>query len=474
MKICAYVQESFAKPTYRNECLDSRQFVGLRVVIDALSRAGYAVDWAGSATVHRYDLVLVSITSDCDWWSFIIERLRWQPGNYKVIIGGAGVLHVSPFLPSGDFFSLGRGEWSIVNLVRRLDGKDGEQDSSIIEASSFSPDRQYQVRQTSQPYPYALPLSKTRRFQEGPIGCNHKCLFCGYTWQRKFISQLDYYAMSDSLFGGIEAKERAMLDMAKDFSQVDFRHLRTTALDGMSERLRVAVGKPITRQMVVDFLSAMIHSDEKPHQIKLYNIVGYPGETLEDWKEFLDTLRQADKMAPQKERQWSIVLHSTPFRAMPATPMACAPMSKVNYRGKIGRTLGPALKGNLIYQGKNLWSVESMGTESLASVMLSAIAHRGDLKDWENIKRLCWTGRFWRASAQQKEATLEKYFDMDYLFGPFTSTTLPSRYLRTYCQVEKTWDERLWERRSMNGGKPVASGSPGGTWKETSQQKRTR
>lgn len=260
-----------------------------------------------------------------------------------------------------------------------------------------------------------------------------------------------------------------MLDMAKDFSQVDFRHLRTTALDGMSERLRVAVGKPITRQMVVDFLSAMIHSDEKPHQIKLYNIVGYPGETLEDWKEFLDTLRQADKMAPQKERQWSIVLHSTPFRAMPATPMACAPMSKVNYRGKIGRTLGPALKGNLIYQGKNLWSVESMGTESLASVMLSAIAHRGDLKDWENIKRLCWTGRFWRASAQQKEATLEKYFDMDYLFGPFTSTTLPSRYLRTYCQVEKTWDERLWERRSMNGGKPVASGSPGGTWKETSQ-----
>ena len=36
MKICAYVQESYAKANYKNECLDTRQFVGLRVVMDAL------------------------------------------------------------------------------------------------------------------------------------------------------------------------------------------------------------------------------------------------------------------------------------------------------------------------------------------------------------------------------------------------------------------------------------------------------
>lgn len=68
MKICAYVQEAYAKANYKNECMDARQFVGLRVIIDCLNRAGYEVDYAGIATVHQYDVVLVSLTSDCDWW----------------------------------------------------------------------------------------------------------------------------------------------------------------------------------------------------------------------------------------------------------------------------------------------------------------------------------------------------------------------------------------------------------------------
>ena len=442
MKICAYVQESYAKANYKNECLDTRQFVGLRVVMDALERSGYPVDWAGIATVHQYDLVLVSITSDCDWWSFVSERVRWRRGSYRVIIGGAGVLHVTPFLPFGDYFSLGRGEDSVPNLVRKLDGRTGEDDDSIIEAASFSPDRIYHIRQAERPYPYRIRLSSNRAFQEGPIGCNHGCLFCGYTWQRQFISPLDHYEMSDSLFGNIADKERAMLDLANDPGSIDFSRLRTTAIDGMSERLRCMVGKPITREIMAHFLRSMISSSAKPHQLKFYNIIGYPSETVEDWEEYLDTLREADHGAGSG-KQWSIVLHSTPFRAMPATPMACAPMSKRNYRGQVGRLLGAGLKGNLIYQGANLWSVESMGTDSLPTVMLSALAHRGSLSDAENIRRLCCTKAFWSASAAQREATLSRYFPMDRLFEAYTPETLPSRYLRTYRPVERAWGRRF-------------------------------
>lgn len=445
MRICAYVQEAYAKSTYKTECLDTRQFIGLRVVIDALQRAGYPVEWAGIATVHDYDIVLVSITSDCDWWSFIGERMRWRPGRYRVLIGGAGVLHVTPFLPFGDYFILGRGEASVPDLVRRLDGQDAPEDDSIIEASSFSPDRIYHIRQTDTPYPHRIRLSNTRCFQEGPIGCNHRCLFCGYTWHRRFVSTMDHYAMSDSLFGGIEDKERAMLDLARDKASIDFTHLRTTAIDGMSERLRRMVGKPITRSMMANFIRDMLQSSAKPHQLKFYNIVGYPGETVEDWTEYIETLREADMSAPERGKQWSIVLHSTPFRAMPATPLACAPMSKRNYRGEISRVLGPNLRGNLIYQGRSIWSVESMGTESLPSVMLSALAHRGSEEDSENIRRLCASSRFWRASAARREATLTHYFDMERLFGTFTPETLPSRYLRTWCPVERFWERRIWE-----------------------------
>lgn len=120
MKICAYVQETYSKSTYKNECMDTRQFVGLRVVVDCLERADYQVDYAGIATVHEYDIVLVSLTADCDWWTYIAERLRWRKGDYKVLIGGAGVLHIAPFLPWFYAVMFGRGEDLIVPLVQGI------------------------------------------------------------------------------------------------------------------------------------------------------------------------------------------------------------------------------------------------------------------------------------------------------------------------------------------------------------------
>ena len=447
MKICAYVQNQYAKQTYKNECLDTRQFVGLRVVIDCLERAGYQVDYAGAATVYLYDIVLVSITAACDWWTYISERLTWRPGDYKVLVGGAGVLHIEPFLPWFYAAMFGRGENLIVPLVQAIERDDQFNSPSVCYSESFDPNKLYYIEQVDRPYCHTLRLTDKRNFSENAIGCNHKCLFCGYTWQRKFLSPYDHYQMADYLFGGIADKERAMLDLAKDPDSIDFSHLRTTAIDGFSERLRVGIGKPITHAILHQFLVTMLTSPAKPHQLKLYNICGYPTETEDDWTEFLEELRQADDAVPVREKQWSIVLHSTPFRAMPATPLACAPMSKRNYRGAIGRILGAGLKGNLIYQGKSLWAVESMGTDSPATVMLDAIAHRGGVDDTDNIKRLCATKKFWTASAGQKEATLCKYFDMDRLFGAFTPETLPSRYLRTYAKVEKMWGKTPLERK---------------------------
>lgn len=439
MKICAYVQETYAKETYKNECLDARQFVGLRVIIDCLERGGYEVEYAGISTVHRYDVVLVSLTSDCDWWSFIAERTRWQRGSYKVIIGGAGLLHITPFLPFGDYFMFGRGEDLILPLVQGIDHDGGFGHESVACASTFSPDRIYRIAQANAAYPNRVRLSGDRSFAEGAIGCNHKCLFCGYTWHRKFVSPYKDYRMEDSLFGNIADKERAMLDLHENPGCVDFAHLRTTAIDGMSERLRVMVNKPITKAIMLEFLDAMLRYPGKAHQLKFYNIVGYPTESEDDWMEFLDTLREADERAPKRDTQWSIVLHSTPFRAMPATPMACAPMSYRNYRGELGRVLGAGLRGNLIYQGRSLWSVESMGTESLPTVILSAIAHRGQESDTESIIRVSRARKFWSSSMAVRVATLERYFDVGTLFGEFTAKTLPSRYLRTYATVEKLW-----------------------------------
>jgi len=245
--------------------------------------------------------------------------------------------------------------------------------------------------------------------------------------------------MSDSLFGGIEDKELAMLDYTSGRLDINFQKLRTTAIDGFSERLRYSVNKKISDATLRDFLKALITSDAKPHQLKLYNLCGLPTETEDDWWELIEAFKSTECLATSNGKQWSIVLHTTPFRAMPATPMACAPMSYRNYRGEFGRILGKGLKGNIIYQGRTLWVVESMGTDSLSTVILSAIAHRGDARDTENIIKISTNKKFWAASSPVKQATLEKYFDVGKLFKAYTPQELPSRYLRTYAKVERTW-----------------------------------
>lgn len=132
---------------------------------------------------------------------------------------------------------------------------------------------------------------------------------------------------------------------------------------------------------------------------------------------------------------------------MPATPLACAPMLKKEIRGKIEQYLGGDEIGHIIYRGNQLFSVSSGSVEALSTVMLSAIAHRGDTNDTENISRLCRYGKFWRMSNPEKKQVLTKLFDMDKLFGEFTSETLPSRYLRTYCPVEKCWERPPWKEK---------------------------
>ena len=137
MRIGTYILSKYAKQTYKKECFNVRTNAGIAVVIDILRKAGYEVEWCSSANVHKYDVVLFSMTSDCDWWEFIAERIKWAKGNYKVVVGGAGVLNVRPFLPYVDYFVLGRAENVIDKLIIALD-KYGEYESeNIINSKTF-------------------------------------------------------------------------------------------------------------------------------------------------------------------------------------------------------------------------------------------------------------------------------------------------------------------------------------------------
>ena len=116
-KVAVYVQGRYAKPAYKVEFYDTRAWPGLELVCHALRSAGIEVEYCSAATVDRYKVVLVSITSGCDWHPFVAERLRWKEHG-TVIAGGAGLLNVRPFLRWVDVFCFGRAEDYIVPLVK--------------------------------------------------------------------------------------------------------------------------------------------------------------------------------------------------------------------------------------------------------------------------------------------------------------------------------------------------------------------
>jgi hypothetical protein len=100
LKIGAYVLNKYAKQTYRKECYNVRLNAGMAVVCDILRRAGFTnIDYCSAATAHKFDMVMYSVTSDCDWWEFIAERVAWQKGDYKVCVGGQGGIK-SPPIPA--------------------------------------------------------------------------------------------------------------------------------------------------------------------------------------------------------------------------------------------------------------------------------------------------------------------------------------------------------------------------------------
>lgn len=440
MKICAYVQEKYAKKTYKNECMDARQFVGLKVVIDSLEKAGYQVEYAGIANVHKYDVVLVSITAFCDWWTFLSERLKWQKGNYIVYAGGAGVLHVTPFLPWVDAFMIGRGEDLIVPLVKATEEKAKFENPSVIYSEDFSENNLYFIKQAERSYPHVIKLNENSIWEEGQIGCNHRCLFCSYTWSRK-----QNFSGAFVWDGGgktdMSQRECALLDYISGEYKINWKMLRTTAIDGSSQRLRYGVGKKINDETIISFLKDASESEALPHVIRIFNIVGYPTESVDDYEALVEVFRKADEKCSRTANgnKWIYGLQNNHFIPYPATPMACAPFLCKDLRNSMLTALNPGLPKRRLYSGKYLDLVEGQLEEGISTVLLNLIVARSGKKDWEAIEKVSASKKFWNSSDLIKLATLDKYFDLDSLCKAFTPETLPSRYLRTYAKVEKLW-----------------------------------
>ena len=453
-KIGIWVPQKHAKATYKNENYNIRQNAGMAVVADILRREGHQVEYASSAAIGGYDFALVSITAAVDWRPFLRERQTWAKCPI-VIAGGPGVLNIRPHRPWVDYFVLGRAEGAIEKLIA------GEAHRSIIDSKNFNPDGEYHINQAEGPYPHRLTLENGASYQEGMIGCPYACHFCGYTWHRKPTA--GEFRTGD-LWSGGEDIEMAILDIAKGARITNLDRLRTTAIDGTSERLRALVNKPITSDVLRATIYRLATEGRKPgkgRQIIFYNILGLPTETEADWHELYVDIEAVDRDLPQTSRYGEarglkIVIHSTPFNATPGTPLATARMPQREYRGALSRELGPDLEGLRIYDGRGLFVADSQTVEGQATVSEIAIMLRATEQDSDRIAAWARTTAFDNLPNSKKQATLAKHFDLDRMHQEYTADDLPTRYLRSHRQIKyrtelngqrKEKDARIIDRR---------------------------
>ena len=427
-QIAIFVAKRYAKQAYKHESYNVRVWPGQEMVADALRRAGHEVGYCSSATVREHRIVLVSLTSMADWWPFVRERRGWPAGDYTVIVGGAGVMNIRPFLHYADAFVFGRAEGLIVPLAEALLAGRSFDSPSVAWSKEFSPVRQYVIAQAPACYPHPYQLADGTEHAERAIGCRKRCLFCAYTWHRRHVSsESGRYADATGGMGKLGGKgsEETTIEALLSTPRPKWNHYVTVGLDGTSERLRRLVAKKITREMFQRFLAHV------PVYARTYNIVGLPTESDDDAAEFLDDCRQSDARA-HGTGKGTVVIHSTPFRAMPATPAAGWPMSTGDHRAR-GLCERTGQRKPCLLDGARLRVFEEPSTDSLVSVLLDALVLRGTERDADVVDRLAATSAFWSAKSAQRVATMAKHVDVDRLMGECSPDTLPTAYLDGYA-----------------------------------------
>ena len=169
-------------------------------------------------------------------------------------------------------------------------------------------------------------------------GCKNKCKFCQTGWAYRYSENPDSQQII-SQAKQLLAAGKKIAYLSNDISQHTFykqlppvghgsysvNYLKKSGLpparqirlgiEGVSERLRRSVSKPISRD---DLLGCTKWLNDNGKSVRWFMIAGLPGETEEDWQELREIMQQW-KLETSKG---VLALSFTAFIPEPATPFA--------------------------------------------------------------------------------------------------------------------------------------------------------
>ncbi len=405
MAFLAYYPE---KKRSDNNSFEGNYNIGANVIMDVLRRKGVECDICTPDTAQKYQVILISLTSDYDCLALyraVALLPTWQPGRkFKVMAGGAGMQNPTTIRRYVDYAVFGRAENIAHPLIDCIMGGRVFTHESVMNLPDIHP---VKLCQTSELYPHSIDLGGGRgchQWKESFIGCPNKCLFCHYTWARKRLGVETYHQ-------GDLTGSRSPEFLWEDISKIEKKQGRIrTAIDGFSERLRFAYGKKISNQEIIDGINHL-GSFEGITVLLVYNISNMPHETQADREDLYETVKKATP-----KYRVIVVFQSTPFRPSLLTPLQWAPV-----------TLYPAisdLSAQVIHDSDNLRVMHSFSNESPWSQLETVIVSRATPETDKLFHALCFHPKLKKGAAREKVGLLQRSFDI-------------SPYLREYDAEEK-------------------------------------
>lgn len=419
-KIAFLVFPDWLSPRRDNKSFDGVSNIGAYMLMDVAERNGISIGFCSVDTAFEQDIVLVSMTSQFDVLSFYKTVRRhpdWQKGRrkFRVLCGGFGMQNPFPILDYVDSFWFGRCEDEFMNW---LSIEDYEHESLMY------PDKPKtcKIHQSACLYPHTFKLhtgiNGHDNFREKIMGCPNKCLFCHFSFSRKHIPTSEHYNLNN--YG----KSTQELDMF-NIDDIDYKiPMITIGLDGITERLRRLVNKPISDELVKETI-LRISYNTKCNGVRLtfYNITGYETESEDDLEEFKALLLD---VAPKMKKPITLKLHTTPLEPSPATPIAyCA----VNLHSKSDSWRNKEVMPKF----DKLTSFHDRYNGSSWTQLCEILVGRFTEEYRPLLDLVCFNSKFKSLNNEEKLDFCETHFDLHNLVRRYeTSEQLPSWVIESY------------------------------------------
>ncbi|NLE05819.1 MAG: cobalamin B12-binding domain-containing protein [Crenarchaeota archaeon] len=399
---------------------------GASMLIDVLFNAGYDVRITDKENANKFDIILVSLTSNLDMIALsrnLHNDVNWKNRKFKVMAGGFGMQNYIPIAEYIDYAFWGRAENDIVSII---DNNFEIEHKSLLKIGAH---KKVWINQSTELYPnvYTFGNGTTK---EQIYGCPNKCFFCHYSFARKYIKTTEnLYSFNQGYTSSIEIEQ-----CKKELYTNKLIPTITTSIDGYSERLRYSVNKRIPNMQIVEFIKSITDTTKcKALRLKIYNITGYETENENDYNEFLELINGINNL----KVHININIHSTPLNPSICTPVAYSAIDVNRDYNKYKVCLGK--KGiNIIRKSETLICVHDTYLEDASSLLEHTIPIRTTFNNIEIFNILAYDKKYRNLRTPDKIEYLSKINGFNDIIREYSiNEELPTQYVNSFIEYDK-------------------------------------